>query len=305
MSRFCTQCGTRNEDDAAFCEQCGAPLHKPAVAPAPLPPVVAPVGAAPAPRRGPGPKALWATLASVVVLAAAGGGAWWALAGGSAPPTGAELDAAGAFWLSNHKPDLMASACLSNFNYAADPVYVGNYDLATRRWLDTLVRAGVYTAAVPNGPFQLRYSHGPKAATYIRGHSLCLAQTPQVAHVALGDAAAAWKLPAGATVPRAVLDVMQQAHVTVRWTGLAPWAQWPQVHAMDPGFDVAPQGDQALVKTQAGWVALGDPAHAVQERAALLKFIAAAAAGKYGPAIQSSDLQMQRHFGIPLGDGGP
>lgn len=30
MSRFCTQCGTANKDEAKFCRQCGAPIQKPA-----------------------------------------------------------------------------------------------------------------------------------------------------------------------------------------------------------------------------------------------------------------------------------
>ncbi len=29
MARFCTHCGSRNEDDAAFCEHCGQPLENP------------------------------------------------------------------------------------------------------------------------------------------------------------------------------------------------------------------------------------------------------------------------------------
>ena len=34
MARFCTHCGARNEDDAAFCEQCGQPLAKTQTQPA-------------------------------------------------------------------------------------------------------------------------------------------------------------------------------------------------------------------------------------------------------------------------------
>ena len=34
MARFCSHCGARNEDDAAFCEQCGQPLAKTQTQPA-------------------------------------------------------------------------------------------------------------------------------------------------------------------------------------------------------------------------------------------------------------------------------
>ena len=304
MSKFCTQCGTRNDDDAGFCEQCGTALRQP-TAPAPTPSTTAPGARKASPARATVPavrsRTLFIGVAAVVVLGAAAAAAAMFIGGPQAPKQ-SELDAAGAFWLGVHQPELMESACLSNFNYTADPVLVNSYDGLTRNWLDTHVRAGVYTAPVPIGPYQLRYAHGPQAQKYIRNGRLCLAQSLQVASVAPGDDAAAWNLPAD-KVPSAVRDVLTQAHVTLRWQGLAAWASWPQVHAMTPGFDAAPQGDQPLVHTSEGWVALGDPAHAMQERKVLLKFMAAAAAGKYGPAIQSTDVQMQRNFGIPLGLG--
>lgn len=38
MNLFCTQCGHKNEEDAVFCDSCGAPFRRPAVAPAVAPP---------------------------------------------------------------------------------------------------------------------------------------------------------------------------------------------------------------------------------------------------------------------------
>ena len=38
MNLFCRQCGLKNEEDAGFCESCGAPLKGPAVAPTAAPP---------------------------------------------------------------------------------------------------------------------------------------------------------------------------------------------------------------------------------------------------------------------------
>jgi WG containing repeat/zinc-ribbon domain len=38
MNLFCRQCGHKNEEDAGFCESCGAPLRGPAVAATPAPP---------------------------------------------------------------------------------------------------------------------------------------------------------------------------------------------------------------------------------------------------------------------------
>ena len=35
---YCTRCGTKNEEDAAFCKKCGTNLHGPTTGPTPGPP---------------------------------------------------------------------------------------------------------------------------------------------------------------------------------------------------------------------------------------------------------------------------
>jgi hypothetical protein len=54
---YCTKCGKKNDDDAAFCNSCGAPIQAPvAGGPEPMhPPVSTPPGAAPPPPTPPRP----------------------------------------------------------------------------------------------------------------------------------------------------------------------------------------------------------------------------------------------------------
>jgi hypothetical protein len=81
MSRFCTACGTRNNDRAGFCEECGKPLRAAGAdasvaqshaAVPPEEPAARP--ASPTQRRS---GLLPAVLASVFLIAAASGYAWW------------------------------------------------------------------------------------------------------------------------------------------------------------------------------------------------------------------------------------
>ena len=53
MNLFCRQCGRKNEEDAGFCESCGAPLKGPAVAPTAAPP----------------PQKIWSKRGLVVIVA--------------------------------------------------------------------------------------------------------------------------------------------------------------------------------------------------------------------------------------------
>lgn len=278
MSRFCTQCGARNADDAAFCEQCGAPLRA-AAQPGSAPGSGAgPSPGSPAPRRAGGdppaaaqpraarrrgvPKLVWAVAAAVVVLAGAGTAAWMVL-GRIRAPTQSELDTIGRQWLSAHQADLMNSACLSNFVYGDDPVYVSTFSMPTRNWLDVLVKAGVYAAPTPNGPYQLRYSHGPQAANFIRGGRLCLAQAPKIAKLSV-HAVTLPQLQADGLpwlhVGKSALGHFRELRISVGWQQLAAWAQWPQVRQEDPQFDPAPQEKVILLHTSSGWKDLSDPA---------------------------------------------
>ncbi len=279
MSRFCTRCGTRNEDDAGFCEQCGAPLR---ATPQPGATAGSGPGRSPDPARPPRtggdphavaqpraarrrgvPKLVWSAAAGVVVLAGAGTAAWMFL-GRIQPPTKAEVDAIGAQWLGSHQAALAGSACLSNFVYGADPVYVSTFSMPTRNWLDVLVKAGVYAPPTLNGPYQLRYTHGPQAASAIRAGQLCLAQGPRIAKLSvrpvtlpqLQASGLRW-LQGGAST----LERFRELRITIGWQQQAAWAVWPQVRQEDPQFDPAPEERVILLHTRAGWKALDDPAN--------------------------------------------
>ena len=311
MSRFCTRCGARNEDDAGFCEQCGAALHagpqsgstpaagpgpsaNPSASPPPRPPRgggaapdVAPLRAA---RRRGLPKLVWAAAAGVVVLAGAGTAAWMFL-GRLQPPTQAEIDAIGAQWLGAHQADLAGSACLSNFVYGADPVYVSTFSMPTRNWLDVLVKAGVYAPPTVSGPYQLRYTHGPQAATAIRDGRLCLAQGPRIAKISMRPVTLPQLQAAG--LPwlqggKSTLDRFRELRITIAWQQQAAWAQWPQVRQEDPQFDPAPKEKVLLLHTRAGWKDLSDPASRQYTTPALRKLAGqpepGAAGGQSAPA---------------------
>ncbi len=58
MAQTCAACGRANDEDASFCQRCGAQLAAPVTPPAPMtPPPVTPASAPPAPQPGPPPGA--------------------------------------------------------------------------------------------------------------------------------------------------------------------------------------------------------------------------------------------------------
>jgi len=223
MTRFCTQCGAANTDDARFCAHCGAPMRHVPIPTSATQPAVPPVAA---PRQGWGVWLLAATMAALLVVA--GILAWWVF-GRNPGPTQAQADAAAAAWLQQHQSQLQQAACVRNLDYAQDPLLVNAFDQNTRQWLDALVRVGVYTGprVVRYGFFeQLQYRYGPQAARYIRDGALCVAPALAVSRVQVVGANApalperlpgAGKLPAGWAL----------AAVQLQWQGLAPWAEQP------------------------------------------------------------------------------
>ncbi len=216
---------------------------------------------------------LLAGLAGVVVLAGAGTAAWMFL-GRIRPPSKADMEAIGTNWLNAHRAALLDSACLTNFPYATDPVYVANYDAATRNWLDTLVRAGVYAGPTPNGPFQVRYTHGPQAAAYVRAGRLCLAQGPKLLQTSIRPASLQDLQAQGLgelAQHKGTLEHLRMLHLSLGWQQVAPFAGWPQVHQADPQFNTAPEGDLLLIDTREGWKDASDPANTATVGPALRK----------------------------------
>ncbi len=236
---------------------------------------------------------LLAGLAGVVVLAAAGTAAWMFL-GRIRPPSQADIDTIGTNWLSAHRVQLLDSACLSNFPYATDPVYVANYDGATRNWLDTLVRAGVYAGPTPNGPFQLRYTHGPQAATYVQAGRLCLAQGPKLLQTSVRPVSLQDLQAQGLgelAQHKGALEHLRLLHLSLGWQQVAPFASWPQVQQVDPQFQPAPQSDLLLIDTSAGWKDVRDPADAAAVDPALRKLAGQSMVAAQGVAQLPSSTQ--------------
>lgn len=267
MPRFCTQCGAKNADDARFCEQCGAPL-RPAAAPPASPAAPPPIAPQPATAER-SRAALWALAAMSVLLVAAAALAWFVFTRGDAPSS-AELQAAAKAWLQDHQAALLRDdACVRNFNYAANPVYVNGFDQNTQQWLDALVKAGVYTAPVnvQNGFFaQLRYAHGPQAARYIRDGALCVADGLRIERVQplLPGENTAGSLPDGVKLP----EGWALARVELVWSGLPAWAQQPPVSSQFPKLSAPLAQTIFLHKTAQGWV-LPSPTEELAMRAQL------------------------------------
>ena len=177
MARFCTSCGTRNDDAAQFCEECGKALRSAAAA-APVAPGHAPP-ATPASRRW----LLPAVLAAAVLIVAVAAIAWWA-----SPPAAS----AAAFASALRGPSGAAATpsenllCLANLPYDRPQINVQQYDSNTRKWMDTLVSAGLYTAGQPvSGLFQqvIQYTPTSELGTWRRGARLCVAKSWSVSEV--------------------------------------------------------------------------------------------------------------------------
>ncbi len=186
MSVFCHACGTANEDDASFCDNCGEPLRKRAVpAPAASAPQVpaSPAGASPsprvpaaAPRFGRGLVAGLGAGALVVVVAAAGL-FWWL------QPPAASAGALSAA-LEQSSPGLDTSermVCIANgLDYSSGPMNIRAMHRPSVDWMEALVQAGLYTndGTLSSGGFfpqtLIRYSPTDELQKWVRGNRLCL-----------------------------------------------------------------------------------------------------------------------------------
>ena len=145
MARFCTHCGARNEDDAAFCEQCGQPLTRTQPQPAD-PPSSRSVQTPPDPEIVPHKPAsrglligaiAGALLIVLVVVAVAltlGGAAW---------PSNANFSTA-----IQHRFDTHDPKCMFNSNYP-NPGHDTTWDLYGINGMShALAHAGLLSAKV-------------------------------------------------------------------------------------------------------------------------------------------------------------
>ena len=185
MARFCTKCGTRNENQARFCEECGNPMPSAAATPSassiPATPVASPTP--PRPRR----RSLVLGGGIVAVLVACGGGlAWWL-----APESASEASFARAIdtHFSGNAHAREKILCTGNLPYDKNPIRVDEYDRSTRQYMDMLAQAGVYEAprVESSGGYVPRthyvYALSAEGGKWVRGNRLCLGEGLQAKQV--------------------------------------------------------------------------------------------------------------------------
>lgn len=235
--RFCTSCGHGNDDDSAFCQECGAALRPKAAASAPPATTGATVG---------GKRGLAIAGSVIAVMIAAGAGAWFFLA----PPAASERNFAAAVQrhLDAH-PELVRDAtCLRNFNYDRDPAVIAEHDSRGRKWFDMLAEAGLYEAPkqhTTTGWFSQKQWHyrqtvaGKKA---IQDNRLCFAQGLQVKSVA------------AFTPPQAYGDTLvSRAEVILEYRDSASWSRSQTARELASVLDREQRRNWTLVRSGGEW----------------------------------------------------
>lgn len=235
--RFCTSCGHGNDDDSAFCQECGAPL-RPKTA-ATVPPAT--TGATAGGKRG-----LAIAGGVIAVLIAAGSGAWFFLA----PPAASERNFAAAVQrhLDAHPELVREATCLRNFRYDRDPVAIADRDTRGRKWFDMLVEAGLYEAPqehTTTGWFAQKQWHYRQTAAgkkAIQDNRLCFAQGLQVKSVA------------SFTPPQAHGDTLvSRADVLLEYRDAASWSLSPTARELASALDREPRRNWTLVRSDGQW----------------------------------------------------
>lgn len=171
---FCTRCGHPNEAGAGFCENCGQPL----------------AGADTASARPPqARRRLWLYGgAALALLLGAALALFFALRG--QPPSPELFAAIIEKSLAQDPAAYQKNYCLSNFNYALDPVRISAADERARRWFSLLADQGLYAQGqletTGSGFFaseQLLYEKTAAGKKASAGSALCLADGVGVARV--------------------------------------------------------------------------------------------------------------------------
>lgn len=190
MSVFCTKCGTANEDGAAFCDNCGAPI-RPAMSEA-TDDATAADSTITAPYTTVKPigskKVIYAAagLAAVLVL---GGGATYFVLQPPAATAATLLASAKAGYGEKTSNSFKQELCMSNINYSQPVFNAAEFDQSTQAWLNALVAAGLYNPPVAinsGGLFSqtlLQYVATPELAKYRQGNALCAAKRVELADV--------------------------------------------------------------------------------------------------------------------------
>lgn len=251
MSRFCNACGTPNEDDAAFCDNCGAPIRRPAAQTR----QGADTGLGQKPSVRPAPRIntktlVWSGIGAAALLVSIGGGVWGWQYFQKQPPSVGDQVAVAQQWLDRNKADLLRRACLNNFAYRQSQVSVAAWNRETRVWLDALVAGDVYSSNGTDAYGNYLYVHGPKASKYIQGGSLCLADAVNLEKT---------ELVASGETEKALLSKTEDGHrfaamtVTYGWANLPDFANAPPVSNAWPGGMKNTRAELTLYRGDDGW----------------------------------------------------
>lgn len=179
MPKFCTQCGTSNENDARFCDNCGTALktENAAIETSSTAEVnTAEVSVAQTKKRR-----KIAKLSVVLLAVALLGGLLGAFLLSDEPPSAETFKRAVNEHLKTHPNDVDNLVCLSNIDYSVSPVIIDRWDYTKKEWYDELVTAGIYATptAVESGTgfyrkVNLQYAHTQDVHNYIKGKRLCI-----------------------------------------------------------------------------------------------------------------------------------
>lgn len=229
MTIFCTQCGTQNKDDAAFCDNCGAKLRPAAqnlgvaaAAPEPMHEIQA--------KRAKSSRPIFILSALFLLLTIGGTVSYFLLA----PPTASSGNLLAAAKVNVDSSAMMvknrADLCIKNLDYSKPKLNIASYDNDSANLFKVLVTAGLYKApvSIASGGFfsqtLLQYEATPEIEAWRDGKRLCFAKTVELVNVTHIEE------------PRQeVLDADNETKFhTVRaklvWqtTGTAPWLENPQ-----------------------------------------------------------------------------
>lgn len=262
MAKFCKECGTSNEDDAAFCDNCGAPIQRKATPAKEIPRQSAPAINLPSLNR----KTLLVVFGVAVVTTAIGLGAWAWSAIKNNPPNTRQQQALAQQWIDSNQDRLLRNTCLTNFPYQNRTVIVSSWNRDTVAWMDELVAGNVYVSRGQDRFGHFSYEHGPAAQQHIKGSSLCLATGVRLEQAAL--------LPLDPNPARAAslrktregkrLELME---VRYAWDGIPAFAQSPGIYREWPAAMRNTTTQITLYRGDDGWreATQADLARAVAE----------------------------------------
>ena len=243
MAIFCTRCGTKNEDGATFCDNCGVKLRAIHTAAPEANGTIHQTttllaydsnSSAAAKRVKPtvtSKTAIYAgaALAAVIVL---GGGAMYFLLQPPAATASTLLAAAKSGYGKTTTDAFKRELCLANTDYSKSTFNADQNDTTTQAWMNALVAAGLYSPPVTiesGGLFSrilLQYVATPELEKYREGSRLCLAKNVEIADVIDIGKPEEQSLGRNGGPPK-ILTV--KTMLVFRSTNTAPWMEKPGV----------------------------------------------------------------------------